>query len=257
LAFRIKKRGEEMRVVATIEARMGSSRLHGKTLKEIAGKPMLGLLLERVKSCKTLNEIVVATTTDPEDIEIVKLADKMNVKSFRGSVDNVLDRVLNAARTYKADVIVELTGDCPLFDPEVIDRVVQTYLDNDYDYVSNNLKDKTWPAGTEAKVFSLNTLDEVNRLTTDKFDREHVSLYIYEHPERYRLFDVIAPPELRRPELRLTVDTKEDFELVESIYKALYKGGRIFTLKEIIQLLDKNEHLRGVNKEIKQKPVRY
>ncbi len=246
-----------MRVVATIEARMGSSRLPGKTLKEILGKPMLELLLERVKSCKTLDEIVVATTTDPEDIKIVELAEKMNVKSYRGSVDNVLERVLGAAKTYKADVIVELTGDCPLFDPEAIDTVVRAYLDNNYDYVSNNLKDKTWPAGTEAKVFSLKTLDEVNALTTDKFDREHVSLYIYEHPERYKLFDVIAPAELRRPELRLTVDTKEDFVLITSIYEALYKGGRIFSLKEIIKFLDQNKHIKDLNREIKQKPVRY
>ena len=246
-----------MKVVATIEARMSSSRLPGKTLKNILGKPMLELMLERVKQCKTIDEIVVATTVEPEDLSIVELARGLGVKSFQGSLDNVLDRVLNAAETYNADVIVELTGDCPLLDPGVTDHVVKTYLDNKYDYVANNLKAKTYPMGTEVKVFSLKVLDEVNTLTSDKFDREHVSLYIYEHPQRYKLFSVDAPPELTRPELRLTVDVQEDFDLITSIYQALYKNGRIFSLKEIIDFVDNNPSLQAVNKNIKQKPVRY
>ncbi len=244
-----------MKIVATIEARMDSSRLPGKILKEVYGKPMLERLVERVRRAKLIDEIVVATTTAPNDQATVEACQKMGVKCFRGSSEDVLDRVLKAAQTHKADLIVELTGDCPLLDPEIIDSVISRYLENGYDYVSNVIE-RTFPRGMDTQVFSVKVLERVNRLTQDPVDHEHVSLYIYEHPETFQLGNVAAPAELRRPELRLTVDTQEDLMLVREIYSRLYPAKPVFSLKDVIHLLDAELELKDINAHIQQKRVR-
>ncbi len=244
-----------MKIIATIEARMDSSRLPGKILKDVLGKPMLERLIERVKRSKFIHEIVVATTVAPNDEATIEACRKIGVKSFRGSSDDVLDRVLKAAKTNKADLIVELTRDCPLLDPEIIDLVIKHYLDNNYDYVSNVLE-RTFPRGLDTQIFSVKVLEEVSKLTQDPADRENVSLYIYEHPERYRLGNLVAALELKRPELRLTVDTEADLNLVREIYSNLYPKKPDFSLRDVIQLLDSKPELKQVNVHIKQKPVR-
>ena len=244
-----------MKIVATVEARMDSSRLPGKILKDILGKPSLARLVERVKQSKLIQEIIVATTTAPNDEMTVEACRRIGVKTFRGSSEDVLDRVLKAAKANQADLIVELTGDCPLLDPEIIDSVIQHYLDNSYDYVSNTLE-RTFPRGMDTQVFSVKVLDQVSRLTQDPADHEHVSLYIYEHPERYRLGNVPAPPDLRRPELRLTVDTEDDLRLIREIYSRLYPQNPNFSLRDMIQLLDAKPELKEINSQIKQKAVR-
>jgi len=244
-----------MKINATIEARMGSSRLPGKVMKKIVGKPMLELLIERVQRAKLIHNIIVATTINPKDDPIVELAERLGVKSFRGDEEDVLDRVLKAAKFYGTDIIVELTGDCPLIDPITVDKVIQEYLDGDYDYVSNTLK-KTFPRGLDTKVFSTAVLEEVSRLTNDPVDREHVSLYIYEHPEKFKLHNVEAPPELNHPDLRLTVDTEEDLQLVKEIYGALYFRKPDFSMEDVIKLIDERPALKLINIHMKQKPVR-
>lgn len=244
-----------MKIVATIEARMASSRLPGKILKEAVEKPLLELMVERVRRSKWLNEVVVATTVESPDDVTEQACREMGVKCYRGSNDDVLERVLKAAQAHGADLIVELTGDCPLIDPVEMDKVIQYYLDNSFDYVSN-FRDRLFPRGTETQVFSVKVLEDVARRTQDSADHEHVSLFIYEHPEIYKLGGVSAEPLYNRPDLRLTVDTPQDYELVKTVFEKLYPGNSQFTLKDIIQLLDSEPALKALNQQIQQKPVR-
>jgi spore coat polysaccharide biosynthesis protein SpsF len=241
-----------VRTVCTIEARMTSSRLPGKVLAEAAGAPLLAHMVERLRRARRLDAIVVATTEDRSSDPIAALAADHGVGCFRGSEDDVLARVLGAARAYDAELIVETTGDCPLIDPAVVDLVVERFLAGGADYCSNTLE-RTYPRGLDVQAFPTAVLAEVDRLTQDPADREHVSLYIYEHPERYRLRSVTSGrPELG--ELRLTVDTPEDLALVRAIFDALQPAA--FGLEEVVALLAARPDLRALNAAVEQKPVR-
>lgn len=233
----------------TIEARMSSTRLPGKTLKLLHGKPMLARMIERLKRVKLAHIIVIATTNQPEDIPIVDLAKEMGVGCYQGSPEDVLDRVLQAAKKYEIDLIVETCGDCPVIDPGLIDMEIQTFLENDVDYVGCHLV-KTFPLGLDAKLFTTKTLEEVAYITNDPPDRENVSLYIYEHPEKYKLMNIEAKGKQHRPDLRLVVDHKEDFDLVETIYKELYDRKPNFNYDDILDLFDRQPNLIEINKNI-------
>lgn len=241
--------------IATIEARMASSRLPGKIMKEILGRPLLERLVERVRMSKLIDEVVVATTINPQDDAVEAWARSNGISFFRGSEEDVLLRVLEAAKKFAADIIVELTGDCPLLDPVMIDEAVQHYLDHNFDYVSNTLE-RTYPRGFDIQVFSTAILDEVNRLTTDTADHEHVSLYIYEHPERYKLDGLKAPSELHSPEFRVCVDTQTDLDLVRKIFENLYPFNPAFSAASIIQFLRDHPEFSQMNAGIHQKAVR-
>jgi spore coat polysaccharide biosynthesis protein SpsF len=243
-----------MRTVCTIEARMTSSRLPGKVLLEAAGKPLLEHMIERLRRVRALDEIVIATTEESASDPIAELADRLGVGCFRGSEEDVLARVLGAAQAYDAELIVETTGDCPLIDPGVVENVIARFREGGVDYCSNTLE-RTYPRGMDVQAFPAAVLEEVATLTDDPADREHVSLYIYEHPERYRLRSVVSD----RPEtgeLRLTVDTPEDYALIKAVFEALYPADPAFSLAEILAFLDQRPDLTALNREIKQKPVR-
>lgn len=245
-----------MRTVCTIEARMRSTRLPGKVLKPVMGKPLLELMVERLRQSRRIDAIVIATTDHPADDPIEALAHRLGVGVFRGSEEDVLDRVLKAGRAANAQLLVETTGDCPLIDPGELDRVVDAFHEAPpVDYCSNNLE-RTFPRGMDVQVFPLSVLEDVARRTNDPADHEHVSLYIYEKPGRYRLRTVRSglPPE--QQELRLTVDTPEDFTLVEKIFLELYPSNPRFTLKDILALLARRPDLAALNRDIQQKPVR-
>ena len=244
-----------MKYLLTIEARTRSSRLPGKVLKPILGKPMLVRMIERLKYARTVDGIVVATTVNPDDDPIVNLAEESDVGVFRGSEEDVLARVLGAARQYGADVIVETTGDCPLIDPAIVDKVVSDYRMGGADFVSNNLI-YTTPRGMDVRVFSTAKLAEIDSITDDPADREHVSLYFWEHPDKYQLRNVTTELTPEIANLRLTVDTKEDFELIRKVFEALYSEGSIFTFADIVNLFDQNPDLSRINQNISQKPVR-
>ncbi|MDD1664201.1 MAG: glycosyltransferase family protein, partial [Methanomicrobiales archaeon] len=178
-----------MKTAAIIEARMTSTRLPGKVLLPVLGRPLLDHLIERLKRARTLDQIIVATTTNATDDPVEALARNLGCGCFRGSEEDVLERVLSAAHRFGVDLIVEITGDCPLMDPAIVDILVETYRLNRYDYVSNVLE-RTYPRGMDTQVFPTKVLDEVARLTDDPVDHEHVSLYIYNHPERFSLHNV-------------------------------------------------------------------
>lgn len=253
-----------MKIISTIEARMASTRLPGKVLTEIVGKPMLELLVERVKRAKRIDEVVIATTVNEQDDVIETLAHKVVAGCYRGSEDDVLLRVLEAAQAYDGELIVELTGDNPLVDPILIDEMVDFYLTYDYDYVANtqmrhSLKwqeECTFPVGSSIQIFSTELLEQVARMTSDPTDREHVTFFIYEHPELFKLGAFRAEGKFaayRRPEIRLTVDFPEDLELIRKIFEGLYDHNPGFTLADVIQFLDNTPHLKEINKRVIQK----
>lgn len=243
-----------MKTVAIIEARMRSTRLPGKVLAPVLGRPLLELLVERLARATRLDGVVVATTTHPDDAAVEALARRLGVGCFRGSEEDVLDRVLRAARAFTVDTIVEITGDCPLIDPAVVDGLVAAYRAGGFDYVSNVLR-RTYPRGLDAQVFSTATLEEVARLTRDPADREHVSLYIYTHPERFALHNVPSALPAKWWDLRLTVDTAADLALVTVIYESLYPQNPAFGLADVLGLLERRPELIDLNRHVEQKRV--
>lgn len=243
------------KIVASIEARTGSTRLPGKVLREILGKPMLELMIERVRGARFIDEIVVATSVNPKDDEIEALSRRLKVGCLRGSEGDVLDRVLAVAKKYNAKHIVELWGDTPLIDPLIIDEAIKYYRDNDFDCVATCL-DKTFPWGMSLLVFPARILEEVSLITNDPADRENVSNYIYEHPAKYKIGNLPCPRELNRSEIRLTVDELSDFELVKTIFENLSVSNPFFSTHDIVRFLDANPYLKRINEDVKQKNPR-
>ncbi len=241
-----------MKIVSTVEARMGSSRLPGKTMMKILGKPMLELLIERLKRSELIDEIVIATTTNPKDIVIEELAERAGVKCFRGSEEDVLNRVLNAAKSVNADINAGITGDCALIDPKIVDMLVKEYLNNDYDCVCNLNNDifsillnSEIPNGFEVQVYSVKILEEIASLTDDPWDHEHVTPYIYNHPEKFRVHCAKTPEGIRYPNLKLSVDYKEDFELIKKIFENLYPKNPEFSIFDVIEFLKKDPEFKS------------
>lgn len=247
-----------MKVIATVEARMGATRLPQKTLMDVAGKTLLERVVERLRLAKSVGEIVVATTSNPLDDEIVKLCQREEIEYFRGSEDDVLDRVYKASLKYRADIVVQSGADCPFYDPELIDILVGIAKWGGYDYVANDMK-LTFPNGVDAHIIPFNVLEACAKEATRLIDREDVPRYIWDRPERFKIFNLEAVPNstLNRPEVRLTVDYPEDFELVVKIYKSIYPQNPNFSTFDIIELLDKNLGWIEINKHCKQKSAAY
>lgn len=234
---------------AIVPGRMGSSRLPGKTMAELAGHPSLWHILERLKRATLLDGIVVATTTDPADDVIRGCAESAGVPCFSGSADDVLDRTLRAARMVGALTIVTVTGDCPLTDPDVVDKVVGAYLEHEPDYASNRLFGYKYPIGLDVEVFTTESLERVEALAREPRDREHVTLYYYEHPEQFELLGIEPEEHQRRPELRLTLDTATDYELIGAIYEHFWPER--FGLDDVLAFLDERPEL-VVNAHVQQ-----
>jgi spore coat polysaccharide biosynthesis protein SpsF len=243
-----------MRTIAVVAARMGSERLPGKSMARLAGKPAFEHIIERLARSRYLHGMVLATTTLAQDAILRDCAKRLGVPFYAGSSDDVLGRTLGAARSVTAELIVQITGDCPLIDPEITDSVIEAYYAEEPDYAANVIP-LTYPTGTETEVFATALLADVEAITHDPVDREHVSLYIYEHPEKYRLLNVTAPPQYARPEFRLCIDTAEDYRAVGAIYDALYPTHPDFGLREIIEFLDAHPEIAVINSGVKQKPV--
>jgi spore coat polysaccharide biosynthesis protein SpsF len=230
---------------------MGSTRLPGKVLLPILGKPMLAHQVERIQRSMLVDEIIIATSTNPRDDAIEDLAGSLDVLCFRGSEDRVLDRVVSALRSYEVELNVDFCGDCPMSDPTIIDAVIGTYLKNQerYDYVGTGLK-TTFPPGLDVIVYPAAILfDAMDRVTRPE-EYEHVAVNIRSRPEIYRTFNLEAPPWLRYPELYLEVDAAEDFELITMIFEALYPSNPCFALSDIVQFLDGNPALAQSNRHI-------
>jgi len=247
-----------VKVVASIEARMGSSRLPGKTMKNILDKPMLELMIERIKRCTMIDEIVIATSNSKNDDIIEILAQKLSISCFRGSEEDVLKRVLDAVKSVEGDIIVELWGDTPLIDPFVIDTMVKFFQENKFDCVGTVLPNfkKSFPLGISSLIFPTEILENIEKITQNPDDRENVSNYIYEHPKIYKLAPLPCPHELNYPDLRLVVDEITDFEFIKNIFEYLYPKNPNFSTLDIINFLNENPHLLEINKHVKQKRLK-
>ncbi|MBT5399289.1 glycosyltransferase family protein [bacterium] len=244
-----------MNIVAIIEARMLSTRLPGKVMHTVQGKYFLEHMICRVQQSKYIDSIYVATSEHESCNPIVELCEQMNVGSFRGSEEDVLDRVVKTGKTAHADIIVELCGDSPLIDPAIIDSVCNFYLNNDIDFCSNAIQ-RVHPIGMDVKVFSQETIEEVDALTDDPCDREHVSLYIYENPDKYKIMHLPLSIAQEDIDHRLTLDTLEDKHLITTIFNELYPKNQDFRLENIINLLKNKPELDLLNTHIQQKIIR-
>ena len=240
-------------VLAIIQARMGSSRLPGKVLADIGGKPMLLHVVLRARRAQTPGRVIVATTTDPGDDPIVEFCRAKGIPCFRGDAMDVLDRYYQAARAFNGRTIVRLTADCPLIDPSEIDRTLRAFFDSKVDFAANRLPPpwkRTTPIGMDTEVVRFDALERAWREAEEKYEREHVMPYFYDQEGRFKTLLVDHEPDLGH--LRLTVDTPEDLTLVRNIFRVFNNSDEI-SLNEILDLLEKNPGWLKINANIHHK----
>jgi spore coat polysaccharide biosynthesis protein SpsF len=242
----------KLNIVATIEARMTSSRLPGKVLLPALGKPMLEHLVNRLKRVPSVRSIVLATTVNGTDDPLAEFAGRKEISCFRGSENDVMVRVIEAAESFGADVIVEITGDCPVIDPTIIEQTIQLFLHNECDIASNAFV-RSYPDGMDTQVIKMKALKQSAVMTDNPLDREHVTLHMYSHPETFRQMHLIAPPDLLWPELGLTLDERDDYEFLKKIIEHFGEEKPFFSCGDIIQLLKTNPEWVEINKNVKRK----
>ncbi len=234
-----------VRTVAIIQARMSSTRLPGKVLHEIAGRSMIEWVVTRVLRAGQLDEVVVATSRDAGDDVLAEHCAHLGAPCFRGSLEDVLDRYYEAAQAYRADIVVRVTADCPFVDPRVIDEIVAAFNDQACDYAAN-VDPPSFPHGLDAEVFSMGTLRRAWQEARWRSEREHVTPYVRNHPERFRLVNIVAPWDLSAH--RWTVDEPADLEFVRQV------AGRLdridFDYSAVLDLLARHPELREINSGI-------
>jgi spore coat polysaccharide biosynthesis protein SpsF len=241
------------RTVVVVQARMGSTRLPGKVLQDLHGRPLLERQVERLRRARSTDAIVIATTTEPRDDALVELAASIGVAVFRGDEHDVLARYAGAAAAHAAEVVVRVTADCPLIDPDVLDRCVRRLQGDDgLDYVSNTLR-RTYPRGLDVEVLRRATLDAADREATDPADREHVTRFVWRQPERFRLANVAD--DVDHSDLRWTVDTPADLALVRAVYADLYPADPAFGYAEALRHALAHPHVHALNAHVAQKPA--
>lgn len=236
--------GDSVSVLGVLQARTSSSRLPGKVMLPILGVPMLVRQIERLRRSQKMGHLVVATSVDASDDALAALCTDIGVEVSRGSLDDVLDRFVQAARPHDPKWVIRLTGDCPVADHKIIDSMISASIDGDYDYVTNCLE-PTYPDGLDAEVVRCSVLETAWRNATMQSEREHVTPFIYKHPERFRICQLRARQDYSK--LRWTVDELRDFELVTRIYEALYPTNPDFDFQDILALLKKQPELATFN----------
>lgn len=241
-----------MKIVSTIEARMTSSRLPGKPLLKAAGRSMLGHLVDRLKAVPSIDEIVLATTVNAADQPLVDLAADLGISAFRGSEDDVMLRVIEAARSAGGEIVVEITGDCPVIDPEIIEQAILTFKAHTVDYVSNGVV-RCYPDGMDVQVFALDTLARSAAMTDNPLDHEHVTLHIRNNPGLFSQIHMIAPPEQTWPELGLTLDEESDYQLLKHLIEYFQPSNPLFSCLDAVRYLRANPELIALNKDVVRK----
>ena len=240
----------KIRTAATIQARMDSTRLPGKVLKDIAGKPMLLRQVERLRESKHIDEIIIGTTTSNKDNKIVDMCIQNDIKYYRGSEDNVIDRIASLLRKFKVKTHVECFGDSPLIDPKIIDEYLEIFFEpaNKFDYLSNCIK-TSYPPGLEIIIYNSEILIDLNSLL-DRNDplREHVGFNITRFPEKFNIKSMIAPKEHTMPDFYLEVDSQDDFILINEIFKYFIDRNQSnFYLSDILNILKERPELKNIN----------
>lgn len=241
-----------MKIVGIVQARMGSTRLPGKVLKKVNGKPLLEYQIERMKRSALIDDLVIATTPNG-NTEIINLCNELNISYYIGSEQDVLSRYFKAATEFNAEIVVRMTSDCPIIDSKIIDDVIQMYLDNEYNYVSNT-HTRTFPRGMDVEVFSFKSLKEAFYNANIEYEREHVTPYLYLNPEKFTIGQYITTG-IDNSNLRLTVDTEEDFELISILLNDLYSINPEFNLNDILKKISDEPDLVKINAHIEQKKL--
>lgn len=234
-------------ILGILQARATSSRLPGKVLKPLLGRPMMLRQLERLQRARLIDLWIVATSDDASDDGVVEACAEAGVACFRGSLADVLDRFYQAARLHRPDHVVRSTADCPLADPAILDRVIAHHVAGGFDYSSSGLE-RTLPDGLDAEVFRFEALEAAWRDARLPSEREHVTTYLYHHPERFRLGSLRHPVDLSA--LRLTVDEPADFELVTRLYEALHPADPRFGLDAVMAHLAAHPELTELNNHL-------
>jgi spore coat polysaccharide biosynthesis protein SpsF len=241
-----------MKTIVIIQARMGSTRLPGKVSQDLAGEPMLARVVNRTRRAQTIDDIVIATTTLSPDDVLDQLCLARGWICYRGSENDVLDRYYQAARKFGADVIVRITSDCPLIDPDVIDQVVRAFQTEPcVDYASNILPLRTFPRGLDTEVFRFELLERLWHQDQNPVTREHVTQYIYKHLDEFSTRGVTHSKDLSP--LRWTVDTPEDLAFTRKIYE--HFSNAVFSWQDVLTLLAEHPDWQSLNAHIEQKVI--
>jgi spore coat polysaccharide biosynthesis protein SpsF len=228
---------------------MTSSRLPGKVLLPAAGLPMLEHLVRRLQSVPSIDIIVLATTSNSADAPLVELAERLGIAAFRGDEHDVMKRVVDAAASVHADIVVEITGDCPIIDPEIVEQTIRMFKAHQADYVSNAAV-RSFPDGMDVQVFRLDTLKRSASMTNARLDREHVTLHIRNNPELFTIIHLIAPPELHWPELGLTLDEPADYALLKRIIEHFKDENPLFSCQDVVRFLRQFPEYVQINKDV-------
>ena len=245
-----------MKIGAIIQARTSSTRLPGKVLKYLpydSNITVLQQVIRRTKKSNLIDEIIIATTTDKEDEQIIKISKKEDVKWFKGSKENVLERYYLAAKENKIDIIVRITSDCPCIDWNIIDKTVAKHIKENSDYTSNTIE-RTFPHGLDVEIISFKALEKAYCEATRDFEKEHVCPYIHTtNKNKFKIAYIKATKELTAPDIRITLDTEEDYALLCAVFDYLYYEKNFFEAKDIIKLFKEKPWLKLINKKVLQK----
>lgn len=245
-----------MKTIAIIQARIGSTRLPGKVMKRLCRRTVLSHVIHRVQACPFIDKVVVATTLTSQDDGVAQEAEACGTLSFRGSEVDVLERYYFAVQAHQADIIVRITSDCPLIDPTVLSEMLACFHGQaarglEIDYLSNTLQ-RSYPRGLDAEVFTVAALEKAHQEAKDPYEREHVTPFIYRHPELFSIHQHIQHMDLSAH--RWTLDTEEDFHLIKLIYDALGDRDSIFGTDEVLAFLEQNPEVLKINAHVQQKP---
>lgn len=234
-------------IAAIIQARMGSTRLPNKVLKNLGDKSVLEQVYSRVKKSKLIDEIFIATTIDKNNLPLLNLCTSKGMRVFCGSEDNVLDRYYQLAKLIKTEHIVRITSDCPVIDSELIDMIIEKHLQSNSDYTSNTIED-SYPDGLDTEVFKFKSLEYAWKNASLNSEREHVTAYIKKHPELFKLNSIVS--EINYSEKRWTLDTDLDFQFLHLLYEELYSKNENFGMNDILELLERKPSLELINSNI-------
>lgn len=236
-----------MKATAIVQARMGSTRLPGKILMDIQGKPVLRHVVDRAKTCAGVDRVIVATTHQPSDRPVVQFCEESGIDCFQGSEDDVLDRYFQAAKKFDAGTIVRITADCPLLDPAIADRLISLHFSQKADYTSNTLH-PTFPDGLDAEVFSFEILEKTWTLASLKSDREHVTPYIKNRPSDFQICELKNDTDLSAK--RWTLDYPQDLDFIKILFSNLYPINPLFGMKEALAFLNAHPEVEQINRGI-------
>ena len=242
---------KNLKIVTVIQARMSSTRLPGKVMLPLSGKPLLIRMYERVQRSNIAGKIIVAVTTDPEDQVLVNLCNENKITVFRGNPTDLLDRHYHAALLYNADAVVKIPSDCPLIDSEIIDEVIGYFINNydEFDYVSN-LHPPTWPDGNDVEIMKMSSLKEAWLKAKRQMEREHTTPYFWEKPDEFKIGNVLWNTKLDYSmTYRFTIDYKEDYDFINRVYAELYPIKKDFSLNDILRLLEEKPEIKKINEK--------